>query len=237
MNHELKTFDFPYEVKELKEDGTFAGIGSPFGGAPDSGGDVIENGAFTETIKGGGPNGDGTRSFLWHHDPRTPIGIITSAKEIQHGLFVTGQYALDATMGKDAYALAKLGAARQLSIGYRVPEGGMVQERNVRRLKQIDWMELSQVTFGMAGVRARITNVKEDDNESISIKEAKTARELERALRDEGLSHAVAKQVVAMCRPALREVGKSEGGQFSDLLRVLQQQRVEAQSYRAVWIG
>ena len=54
-----------------------------------------------------------------------------------------------------------------------------------------------------ANTRAGVTAVK-------AIENATTVRELERALRDAGLSKNAAQYVVKLCRPSLREAGVEE---------------------------
>lgn len=162
MDKVLEFLDFPFELKaeDLRPDGSFSGWASPFGPPADAGKDIVMMGAFTNTIRSGGKKGTGLWPFLWHHDVRSPIGVIPSLEEMKTGVRVAGRYALDASMGRDAYALAKIGAADQLSIGYNALEYDMDEKRGIRQLKTVELYEVSQVTFGMAGRRASITSVK-----------------------------------------------------------------------------
>ena len=48
--------EMPLHIKaeDVNEEGIFKGYGSTFGGAPDSYGDVVVEGAFSESVKNGG---------------------------------------------------------------------------------------------------------------------------------------------------------------------------------------
>jgi len=232
MDYEI--LDVPFEMKEadLKIDGSFRGLGSPFGGKPDSKRDVVQIGAFAKTIAEGGRNGTGTWPFLWYHNVDQPQGIINELTETKTGLAVGGKYALETTRGNDSYILARMGAADQLSIGYDVEEAKLDEKKEVRTLTVINplW-EISQVTFGAASNRARITGVKS------ALEECKTERELERALREVGLSIDAAKGIAGLLKPYLREAeeaGRAAGitkKNVEEVLRDLRGIRAGMQAY------
>jgi len=179
-----KILDMPFEIKadDLKEDGTFSGMASTFGGEPDSHNDIIIKGAFTETLKTNGFKGRGIK-MLWQHDYRAPIGKWMTIEENNKGLAVVGKLTRGVKQADEAYFLMKDGALDGLSIGFGIDEDGydIDNKTKCRRLRKIDLWEISPVTFG-SNANARITNVKS------AVKDAKTIRELEAALRDSGLS-------------------------------------------------
>jgi HK97 family phage prohead protease len=191
---EIKTMEVPFEIKEVLEDGTFTGYASTFGGAPDSGGDVVARGAFTETIQKGGYNGTGI-AMLWQHDPKQPIGTWPSIIENNKGLKVTGKLTLGVQQANEAHLLMKDKAIQGLSIGYKTLDYDYDKRRNVRTLKKLELREISPVTFPM-NTRATITAVK-----SI-IEEATNERELEEALR-ELMSKSAAQHIVSLCKDKL----------------------------------
>ena len=188
--------DVPFEIKEVNEDGSFVGYGSTFGGKPDSYGDIVESGAFADTITKGGRNRTGI-ALLWQHNPDQPVGVWTSLVEDKKGLKAEGLLAMKTQKGAEAYELMKMKAVGGLSIGY----SSMVEEYDkvakVRRIKQAELWEISIVTFP-ANINARITVVK-------SIESASTPRELEAALREAGLSRTEALCAVSKMK-GLREV-------------------------------
>lgn len=196
--------DVPFEIKAdtILDDGTFEGYGSMFGGEPDSYGDVVLKGAFTETLKNRGRNGFGV-AMLWQHDPKQPIGVYKSIEEDKKGLHLIGKLTRGVQKADEAHLLMKDDALKGLSIGYDVIDYEIVDDKKLnkrtRYLKKLELWEISPVTFP-ALVRAQITNVKE------AIRAATGERELERALREAGLSDGLAKDVVFMCKPYLREI-------------------------------
>ena len=204
-----KYIEVPLEIKsdDISDNGIFSGYASTFGGKADSYGDVIVEGAFTDSIRRGGRNGNGV-AMLWQHDYTNPIGVWTDFLENKTGLKVTGQLALKAQKGADAYELMKIGALKGLSIGwdFQRDEHGKVladayeydEKKKKRYLKKIDLWEISPVTFP-ANTRATITSVKS------LVENAKNERELESALRDEcNLSHNAAKYIVSLCKDKLQ---------------------------------
>lgn len=130
---------FVVEIKALSEEGTFEGLLSPYGNV-DQSGDVVVAGAYTKTLKEGGP----TRPLLWQHDE--PIGELT-LEDRKDGLWARGRLLLDLSKARDAHLLMKAGIVKGLSIGYRTIKDSI--ENGVRHLKEIKLMEGSIVTFPM----------------------------------------------------------------------------------------
>lgn len=148
-------FKFNPNQFELKEEGDAAiieGYASVFGNE-DSYKDVVAAGAF----KGSLNKKDDIR-MLWQHDFKMPIGVWEVLHEDKKGLFGRGKLA-NTTMGRDAYALAKIRAVKGLSIGYKVIDYEIDKKSGVRVLKTLDLMEISLVTFP-ANEKAEIVSVK-----------------------------------------------------------------------------
>jgi len=199
-----KTFDFKLEVKaeDVKEDGTFKGYASTFGGDPDSYGDIIAPGAFTETLTKNGYGGNGIK-MLWQHDTKQPIGVWTTIREDNKGLYVEGKLAIKTIPGNDSFELLKLGAVNTMSIRFNTKVAEWNEEEETRTLKEVDLWEISLVTFP-ANVSATITAVKaavEDIELSLD-----NPRKLESLLRDaNGLSQKAAKLIVSLCKEGLKK--------------------------------
>ena len=141
-------------------------------------------------------------------DDMTPIGVWTQLSEDGHGLLVKGQFA-DTPRGREMYQLAKMTprpAINGLSIGY-IPkewEPRSKADEPRRRLKKIDLIEISPVTFPANG-KARMGSVKSfDEFESIS--------DIERFLREAGgFSRGEAKSLVYRIKTLdLRDAGSNE---------------------------
>lgn len=128
-------------------------------GRPDSFGDIWVKGCFAASLEQHRANG--TRPLmLWAHDPTNPIGVWESFVEDGTGLKVEGRLVLDATAGRDAFALLKAGAVDGLSVGFRtvkstaLPKGG-------RRVEAVDLIEASLVARPAQGA-ARITSIRSE---------------------------------------------------------------------------
>jgi Escherichia/Staphylococcus phage prohead protease len=153
----------PLELVEIKagSDGTmqFSAYASTFGNV-DHGGDVIEKGAFRDSLKA-----RPFRPLLWQHDMARPIGIEKSLREDSKGLLGTWEL-VDTVQGTEAYKLLKAGAVRSMSIGY-IPtkweyeqdmgDGGPMDRTRI--LKSVDLLENSVVSLPM-NEQAQVTNVK-----------------------------------------------------------------------------
>jgi HK97 family phage prohead protease len=182
-----QNLEFPFEVKEMTDAGTFKGYGSVFD-VVDTWDDIVVKGAFAKSIAKKKP------ALLWQHDSRSPIGVYTSVEEDNKGLKLEGRLLIDSvTQAKEAHALLQAGAINGLSIGY-MPlawEYETRKEKRVRILKEIDLWETSLVTFP-ANPKAIVGSVKSTDIKSI--------RDAEDYLRDAGLGRSEAKAVIATVR-------------------------------------
>ncbi len=154
----MTTKDFKFELKSVAADGTFEGYLSVFD-VVDLGGDLVEKGAFTKTIK---EAPDGFVPMLWQHDSKRPIGKLFLTED-DYGLKVRGELTLAVGQAQEAYELLKAGVIRGLSIGFKTIRKATVE--GVRRLKEIQLFEGSVVTFPMLPL-AQITSVKADEDKA-----------------------------------------------------------------------
>lgn len=151
---------FPFEVKEMTEEGTFKGYAAIFGKA-DAMGEIIEPGAFTKTLKEGK-----AYPMLWYHDPRQPLGVARLALDGK-GLKVDGELNLEVQAAREKYALMKQKAIRGLSFGFKTIKD--IWEGTARRLREVKLFEISPVTF-QAHPQALISNVKQlPDDERMKV--------------------------------------------------------------------
>ncbi len=143
-------------LAKVEADGMFEGYASLFQ-VPDLGRDVVEPGAFAESLRRRGPTGI---KLLWQHDPAEPIGRWLSLTENARGLFVRGQLSLQVARAREIHALMREGAVDGLSIGFRAERVRTEARTGLRRLYKIDLWEISVVTFPMLP-QARVTAVKQ----------------------------------------------------------------------------
>jgi HK97 family phage prohead protease len=175
----METKHIPMELKASGEQGTFSGYGSVFGNV-DLHGDIVEKGAFTETLKERPIEHVG---LYWMHDPREPIGRWSIMEERKEGLWVEGKLTLGVSRAREVYELMKDGAVTGLSIGYRTRKYDLDGENDIRILKDVELFEVSAVS-GPANEEARIARVKSAKD----FANLATVREANQALRDAGFS-------------------------------------------------
>ncbi|MEU1506437.1 HK97 family phage prohead protease [Kitasatospora sp. NPDC005748] len=111
-------------------EGQFTALVSVFGNT-DSVGDVVQPGAFTNTLADWAAKGDPI-PVIWSHDwgdPFSHVGIVMTATETADGLEVTGQIEDIDTNPKSAqvYRLLKGRRVTQFSFAYDVIEGAWVE--------------------------------------------------------------------------------------------------------------
>lgn len=149
---EYKSFKF--ELESADESGEFSGYAAVFGNK-DSGGDIIEKGAFSKTIR---EDFGRIKILSQHTDCELPIGKPLELREDDKGLFIRGKIS-DTVKGRDIQTLMKDGVLNELSIGYDAVEFDYDSEQGVRRLKEIKLWEVSIVTWAMND-QAKIDEVK-----------------------------------------------------------------------------
>lgn len=132
---------FSLEIKTMTEAGAFDGLLSVYG-VLDAGGDVVEVGAFSKTIRDRG----GKIPLLWQHKADVPIGSL-ALTDTAAALEVKGQLLMELPQAQQAYALIKAGIVKGLSIGYETIKKTM--DGSIRRLKEVKLYEGSLVTFPM----------------------------------------------------------------------------------------
>ena len=203
-NTQEGVLEFEAEIKANEnaegDQGEFTGYASVFGNV-DLGGDIVERGAFQKSLR---RKGYRKVKMLYQHDTKQPIGVFDMIKEDENGLFVKGRLAMGTQKGREVHELMKMGAIDGLSVGYRVDAKGYDYDdkKRKRRLKQVELMEISAVTFPM-NPKANVMSVKGD----------RTIREWETFLREEGgLSRSESKMGANALTKALnqRDVGDSQ---------------------------
>ena len=170
--------------------GEVRGYGSVFG-VRDQHGDIVEPGAFTQTIRE--HKAGGTRPLmLWSHDPSQIIGVWHSFQEDAKGLRLSGRLNLETTGGREAHALLKQGAVSGLSIGFRVlPGGAKMDAKGVRHLTSLQLFEVSIVGLPSNG-SARVDGIKMERRS-----------DFERFLKDAGFPNGAARKLSLGGWPAL----------------------------------
>lgn len=159
MNHKTKDFAL---VKSDEGAGTISGYFSTYDRIPDSYGDVIEAGAFTDTIKARKASGH-PFPLCWNHDLDQIIGAVDKIEDDDHGPLMTAHF-FDTALAQEKRELVKQGVVYQFSFAYDVKgwERPTDEERKAgieNILTKLDLFEVSIVPIP-ANPRAEITDIK-----------------------------------------------------------------------------
>lgn len=139
------------ESKADGEKGVIEAYVSIFGNI-DLVGDVIERGAFAESLAHKLPKG------VWAHNWDEPIAKTLEAREDEKGLFIRGQFIDGVQRADEAYKLIKGGVIDEFSIGFRVLDDEW-REDGVRVIKKARLYEWSPVLVG-ANPDTELVNIK-----------------------------------------------------------------------------
>ena len=134
-------------------------------GVIDHDGEIIELGAFDQSIRKGG------QSVAWFHDQSAPVGKVIDAAPIQLSqddetarqqgrLKAVMQFNLNTQRGRDAFADVEFGSVKEWSVGFRALEDDLERldgGENVRVIKNLDWVEVSPVLRGASPDTQTIT--------------------------------------------------------------------------------
>lgn len=165
MDHKYKSF----ELKAKEDDtGLIAGFFSTYDETPDSYGDIIRPGAFTETIKKRLDSGH-PFPLCFNHDFSQIIGYVTKIEDTEKGPYIEAKF-LDTQLAQDVRKMLQSGAIYQFSFAYDVLGW---EEPNEEQRKQGIWniltklevFEISVVTVP-ANQNAVVTEVKSVEPET-----------------------------------------------------------------------
>jgi HK97 family phage prohead protease len=207
----------PFQIKAASGN-EIEGHGSVFGNI-DLGGDVVQAGAFTKSLRK--HKSEGTMpAMLWQHDHERPIGVWHEMKEDDTGLYMRGEFARTQD-GRDAAELVRMKALRGLSIGFSLKDFEF-DEDGIRFIKEADLWETSVVTFPM-NPSAVIEAVKHDP------------RSFETHLREAGCSRREARDIVHdavknQCEADDEEIAKRIS-ELNDLLIVEKMRQFRERNY------
>lgn len=187
----LKHKQMSFDIKSFDADtGCFEGYANVFD-FRDYAGDITQPGAFTKSLKLH-KDKNSMPALLWQHKMEQPIGVWTEMYEDEHGLYAKGQLALGVQQADEAYILMKMGALSGLSIGYITTKERYDREQKANLLQELMLLETSLVTMPCSDI-SRVEVVKS----RLEQEELPTEREMEKALRELGLSRKQSKAFLA----------------------------------------
>lgn len=157
-----------FSAKVDDETGMIAGFFSTYDKTPDSYGDIIEPGAFTETIKAREETGH-PFPLCFNHDFSAVIGAVKSIEDQEKGPYIEAGF-LDTQLAQDVRKMVKSGAIWQFSFAYDVLEARQPSEEERKSgvenvLTKLDLFEISVVTVP-ANQNAVMTEVKNIEPET-----------------------------------------------------------------------
>lgn len=176
-----------FSAKVDEETGMIAGFFSTYDKTPDSYGDIIEPGAFTETFKKREETGH-PFPLCFNHDFSAVIGSVNSIEDQEKGPYIEAGF-LDTQLAQDVRKMVKSGAIWQFSFAYDVLEGRAPTKEEKAEgienvLTKLDVYEISIVTVP-ANQNAVATEVKSVEPETKQGKRnSKADEDVIRQIRD-----------------------------------------------------
>lgn len=177
-------------TSEIKEVDSTQGLIEAFTnsmGVVDSDGDVIDPVAFNGSIAKNLPI-----PVLAGHDSQAIVGKVLSARPVhisedEYRLHTLMQMNLETQSGREAFSNIKGGFVREWSVGFNVPEEGWEYEgegkNQTRRIKDLDWVEVSTVIRG-ASPQTQTISAKSDDNILVDVTEIDASDTVEQTASD-----------------------------------------------------
>lgn len=206
-----------FKAEGMTDQGIFTGHASVFG-VVDLENDVVEPGAFAESISTGTAAG-GVLIFAQHEDKKEPLGKTLELREDAMGLFVKAQIS-DTAAGRDYRQLVKDGVLDQMSIGY-IAQDYNIDQQGVRHLRKVDLLEISIVNYP-ANTQARIESYKggtkpmeKTDPKTVETKE-QTPGTPASGLTDEQLQAMLEQAAEAGAAKALKAIAPDEGDETKE---------------------
>ena len=194
MAHLYKSF----ELKADEGNGEISGYFSTYDRIPDSYGDVIAKGAFTETIQKRKESGH-PFPLCWNHDLDQIIGKVNDIEDTDKGPHMTASF-FDTQLAQEKREIVKSGVVYQFSFAYDVLEAGPVElEDGVKanELRKLDLFEVSIVPIP-ANQHAVVTEIKSDAPEAKSEEpEVKAGRRNRKSDED------IIKQIISLANQLL----------------------------------
>lgn len=194
MAHLYKSF----ELKADEGNGEISGYFSTYDRIPDSYGDVIAKGAFTETIQKRKESGH-PFPLCWNHDLDQIIGKVNDIEDTDKGPHMTASF-FDTRLAQEKREIVKSGVVYQFSFAYDVLEAGPVElEDGVKanELRKLDLFEVSIVPIP-ANQHAVVTEIKSDAPEAKSEEpEVKAGRRNRKSDED------IIKQIISLANQLL----------------------------------
>ena len=159
MEHLYKSFEL---VKSDDDAGKISGYFSTYDRIPDSYGDVVAPGAFTDTIKAREESGH-KFPLCWNHDLDQIIGQVDTIEDTEKGPLMTASF-FNTPLAQEKREIVKSGVVYQFSFAYDIREAAQVTLEDgtkANELQKLDLFEVSIVPVP-ANPRAEVTDIKSE---------------------------------------------------------------------------
>lgn len=152
-------------------EGEFIAYPSTFTRQPDSYGDVVAPGAFTDTIADWKSRGE-TMPVLYGHrmdDPDYFIGGVKDMGEDEHGWWIHGAFDMESPKATRVYELIKSKRLNQLSFAFDVEDEGPVELEDGTKANELRKLKVYEASFvpvganqdtGIASIKSRFVQSK-----------------------------------------------------------------------------
>ena len=169
MEHKFKDF----QIKSEGDSGKISGYFSTYDRIPDSYGDVIAPGAFTETVENRKESGH-PFPLCWNHDLDQIIGTVDSIEDTDKGPLMTASF-FDTPLAQEKRAIVQSGCVYQFSFAYDVEDAGEVELEDGTKANELRKLNLYEVSIVPvpANQNAVVTDIK---SEAVEIKAGRRNR-------------------------------------------------------------
>lgn len=140
---ELLKKSFKTEANE--DNGTISGYFSTYDRIPDSYGDIVAPGAFTETIKAREESGH-PFPLCWNHDLDQIIGKVDSIEDTEKGPLMTASF-FDTPLAQEKREIVKSGCVYQFSFAYNVLDAAPVKLEDGTKANELRKLDLFEVSI------------------------------------------------------------------------------------------
>lgn len=159
-----------FELKAIGDKGEVEGYASTWTTTPDSYGDIVMKGAFTETLEKRAKTGH-PFPLCFNHDLDQIIGAVKSIEEDEYGLKISASF-LNTPLAQEKRELVKEGIVWQFSFAYSIlgaerPTEAERKQGIEQKLTKLDLYEVSLVPVP-ANQTAVVTEVKNGEAETKS---------------------------------------------------------------------
>ena len=162
----------------MNDSGQISGYFSTYDKDPDSVGDIVAPGAFTDTLKARKDSGH-PFPLCWNHDLDQIIGAVDEIEDTEKGPLMTAHF-FDTPLAQEKRELVKSGVVYQFSFAYdTIDEGTVTLDGGIKanELRKLDLFEVSIVPIP-ANQNAVVTEIKSGRRNS-----AKDADKLNQIIR------------------------------------------------------